>query len=98
MRSRVFRSLSSKKREAIRQFIYGLTGYDFARHATEMRREVEAIFMVLAFGDLIGVPVLTPIYSLRLLPYVISNIPRWKRQMARRKEFWEKEEYDLHGV
>ncbi len=98
MRSRVFRSGQSKRREAIKQFIYGLTGYDFARHATEMRREVEAIFMVVTFGGLMGVPVLPPIYALRLLPYVVPSIGQWKRQMARRKEFWEKEEYDLHGV
>lgn len=98
MGSRVFQSGPSKKWEAIRQFVHGLTGYDFARHATEMRHEVEAIFMIVTFGDLIGVPVLPPIYSLHLLPYVVSDITRWKRQMARRKEFWEKEEYDLHGV
>ncbi len=98
MGSCVFRSGLSKRREAIKQFIYGLTGYDFARHAAEMRHEAEAIFMLVTFGDLIGVPILPPIYSLRLLPYVVSEIKHWKRQMARRKEFWEREEYDLHGV
>ncbi len=98
MKSRVFQLGQSKRREAIEQFIYGFTGYDFARHAKEMKREVEAIFMVVTFGDLIGVPVLPPIFALRLLPYVVPGISQWKRQMARRKEFWEKEEYDLHGV
>ncbi len=78
--------------------MYGLTGYDFARHAMEMRHEMEAVFMVITFGDLIGVPILPPIYSLRILPYVVSEVARWKRQMARRKEFWDKEEYDLHGI
>ncbi|OGP21543.1 MAG: hypothetical protein A2038_02330 [Deltaproteobacteria bacterium GWA2_57_13] len=83
---------------AFKQFLYGLTGYEFVRHALEVRRELEAVFIVVTMGDLIGVPVLPPIYSLRLLPYVVPEIANWKRQMARRKEFWEKEEYDLHGV
>ena len=83
---------------AISQFLYGMTGYEFARHAVEMRHELEAVFMVVTMGDLIGVPVLPPIYSLRLLPYVVPEIQAWKRHMVRRKEFWEKEEYDLHGV
>ncbi len=95
---RVSQSRRSKTRDAIRRFIYGLTGYDFARHASEMRRELEAIFMVVTFGDLIGVPVLPPIYALRLLPYVACDIALWKKRIARRKEFWEKEEYNLHGV
>jgi hypothetical protein len=49
-------------------------------------------------GDLIGVPVLPPIYSLRLLPFVVPEVATWKRQLARRREFWEKDEYDLHGL
>lgn len=83
---------------AVRQFVYGLTGYEFARHALELRHELEAVFMVVTMGDLVGVPVLPPYYSLRLLPYVVPEIATWKRHLARRKEFWEKDEYDLHGL
>ena len=82
----------------MKQFFYGLTGYEFARYAVERRRELESIFMIVTLGDLIGVPVLPPIYSLRLLPYVVPEIGMWKRCLARRKEFWEREEYDLHGI
>jgi hypothetical protein len=85
-------------REAVSRFMYGMTGYEFARHAVEMRHQMEAVFMVVTMGDLIGVPVLPPVYSLRLLPYVVPEIAAWKRHMARSRDFWEKEEYDLHGV
>ena len=84
--------------QALKNFIYGMTGYEFARRALETRRELEAIFLILALGDLIGVPVMPPVYSMRLLPHVAPEIEKWKRQMARRKEFWEREEFDLHGV
>jgi hypothetical protein len=84
--------------QALRNFIYGMTGYEFARHALETRRELESIFMIVTLGDLIGLPVMPPVYSLRLLPYIAPEIVQWKRQMARRKEFWEREEFDLHGV
>jgi len=84
--------------QALKDFIYGATGYGFARHALETRRELESIFMVVALGDLIGLPVMPPLYSLRLLPYVAPEIAGWKRRMARRKEFWEREEFDLHGI
>lgn len=83
---------------AVRDFLYGLSGYEFVRHVREMRREAEAIFLIVTVGDLVGVPVMPPIYALRLLPYVVPEIAQWKRQLARRKEFWDKEEYDLHGV
>ena len=87
-----------KQWAGMKQFLYGLTGYEFARYAVETRRELESIFMIVTLGDLIGVPVLPPIYSLRLLPYVAPEIGMWKGHLARRKEFWEREEYDLHGI
>ncbi len=99
--SALSRSVSGRMagvREALSKFLYGMTGYEFARHALEMRHEMETLFMVVTMGDLIGVPVLPPVYSLRLLPYVVPEIATWKRNMARRKDFWEKEEYDLHAV
>ena len=87
-----------KRWAEMKQFLYGLTGYEFARYAVATRHELESIFMIVTLGDLIGVPVLPPIYSLRLLPYVAPEIGMWKRCLARRKEFWEREEYDLHGI
>jgi len=88
----------SRAWQSIKQILYGLTGYEFARHAVEMRREAEAVFIVVTMGDLMGVPILPPIYSLRILPHVVPEIASWKRRMARKREFWEKDEYDLHGV
>jgi hypothetical protein len=29
---------------------------------------------------------------------VTPDVAAWKRHLARRKEFWEKDEYDLHGI
>jgi hypothetical protein len=98
MRKGDFAKSLLKRWAEMKQFLYGLTGYEFARYAVETRHELESIFMIVTLGDLIGVPVLPPIYSLRLLPYVVPEIGMWKRCLARRKEFWEREEYDLHGI
>ncbi|OGQ49312.1 MAG: hypothetical protein A2W66_02510 [Deltaproteobacteria bacterium RIFCSPLOWO2_02_56_12] len=98
MRKGDFTKSLLKRWAEMKQFLYGLTGYEFARYAVATRHELESIFMIVTLGDLIGVPVLPPIYSLRLLPYVAPEIGMWKRCLARRKEFWEREEYDLHGI
>jgi hypothetical protein len=84
--------------QALKDFIYGMTGYEFARHALETRRDLEAIFILVTLGDLVGLPVMPPVYSLRILPYVAPEIEKWKLRLARRKEFWEREEFDLQGV
>ena len=85
-------------RAAIREFLHGMGGYEFARHAIEMRSALETVFMVSVMGDIIGIPVLPPYYSLRLVPYVVPNVSTWKKRVLREREFTEEHSFDLHGV
>ena len=71
---------------------------EFAQHAVEMRASVETLFMTATVGDLIGLPIMPPYYSLRLLPYVVPQIETWKRRVLREKEFTDEHDYDLHGL
>ena len=55
----------------------------------ELRKEkghLEHLFMLVVFGDLIGLPILLPYYSMRLLPYIIPSIEKWKRSLLREKD------------
>ena len=72
--------------QAIREFLYGLFGMEIAEHAMEMRASLESIFMLGTVGDMLGVPVLPPYYSLRLLPFVVPLINNWKRRMMRERD------------
>ena len=90
--------MSAKILQSLRQFFYGMLGYEFERHAVEMRASMESLFMAVTFGDMLGVPIIPPYYSLRLLPFVVPNIATWKRRVSREREFSEDHEYDLHGV
>jgi hypothetical protein len=83
---------------ALREFAYGMTGYEFARHAIETRATLENLFMVVVVGDMIGLPVIPPYYSLRLLPFVTPEITAWKRRVLREREFSDQHDYHLHGV
>ena len=67
----------------IRGFLYGLTGLEFERQAQEMRGSLEAVFFVTTLGDMVGLPVIPPLYSLRVLPYVLPHIATWKRRVLR---------------
>jgi hypothetical protein len=59
---------------------------------------LRAVFMLATVGDMIGVPILPPYYSLRLLPYVTPKIEAWKRRVLREKEFSDEHDYHLHGL
>lgn len=70
----------------IKQFIYGMAAHDMARYALKTRSSMEHLFILITMGDLLGVPILPPYYSLRLLPYVVPQISTWKRRMLREKD------------
>ncbi len=82
----------------IREFLFGLTGYEFVREALELRAALEDIFMMVTVGDMIGLPVLPPYYALRLLPYVVPQTETWRRRVLRERELSEGHTFELHGV
>ena len=84
--------------EPIRDFLYGLTALEFERQALEMRGSLEAIFLAMTLGDLLGLPIMPPIYALRVLPYAVPHIATWKRRVLRARDFSDREEFHLHGV
>ena len=73
-------------RARAREFLFGMLGMEFTQHALEMRASLETLFMLATVGDMIGIPILPPYYSLRLLPYVVPQIATWKRRMLREKD------------
>ena len=85
-------------KRAVHDFIYGVTGYEIAQQAIELRGSLETLFMFVSFGDMIGVPILPPYYGLRLLPYVVPNIQTWKRRVLRERDLGDDHDYHLHGL
>jgi peptidoglycan/LPS O-acetylase OafA/YrhL len=84
--------------QALREFLYGMSAYEFEQHALEMRRSMESLFLLVLFGDMVGVPVLPPYYGLRLLPHVVPLVATWKRHLLRERDLADEHEHHLHGV
>ncbi len=70
----------------LRQTIYGMAAHDMSRAALRTRASMEHLFILITMGDLLGIPILPPYYSLRLLPHVVPQIATWKRRMLREKD------------
>ncbi len=66
--------------------IFGMFFYDAVLMFRRQRADLEHLFVLISFGDLIGVPILPPYYNLRLLPYITPLIANWRRRMLREKD------------
>jgi hypothetical protein len=71
----------------IREVLYGMTVYDWVRELEKSRNEYNRLFSLIVYGDLIGVPIIPPYYTLRLIPYILEDIKSWKRSMLRERDF-----------
>jgi len=63
-----------------------MTVFDWVSGMRRERADVERFFVLITFGDMVGLPVLPPYYTLRLLPYVVPVLDRWKRSLLRERD------------
>ena len=68
------------------QFLYGMSVYEWVRNLRQQRGEIERLFVLITFGDIVGLPILPPYYTLRLLPYIVPCLNRWKRSLLRERD------------
>lgn len=77
---------SSRINRKLAEIFYGMAIHDQVRTLAKQRGSLEHLFVLISFGDLLGVPVIPPYYSLRLLPFIVPEINNWKRRMLREKD------------
>jgi hypothetical protein len=75
-----------------------MIAYEFEHQALELRRSQESLFLLVAFGDMLGVPVLPPSYALRLLPFALPRLGPWRRRLLRARELGDDHDHHLHGM
>jgi hypothetical protein len=69
-----------------REILYGMTVHEMDLELRRERGSLDHLFMLIVFGDLVGLPLLPPYYSMRLLPFIIPSIETWKRSLLRERD------------
>jgi len=77
---------SKRLPKVLREIMYGMTVHEMDLELRRERGDLDHLFMLVVFGDLVGLPVLPPYYSMRLLPYILPSIETWKRSLLREKD------------
>ncbi len=79
-------SLIQRVNRTLAEVLYGMAVHDQVRSLSRQRGTLEHLFVLISFGDLLGVPILPPYYSLRLLPFIVPLINNWRRRMLRERD------------
>jgi hypothetical protein len=80
------RAVIQETLQTLGEVIYGMTVYDWVHELQRARNEQERLFTLIVYGDLLGVPILPPYYTLRLIPYMVPSLENWRRSMLRERD------------
>jgi hypothetical protein len=72
--------------KALGEVFYGLTVHELEREVRKERGDLDKLLMLIVFGDLVGLPLFPPYYSMRLLPHIIPFYKTWKRSVLRERD------------
>ncbi|RCK76425.1 MAG: hypothetical protein ANABAC_0576 [Anaerolineae bacterium] len=71
---------------ALGDILYGATIYEMVHDLEKERASRENLFVLIVFGDLFGIPILPPYYTLRLIPYFLPRMPALQRSILRERD------------
>jgi hypothetical protein len=81
--------------KVFREIMYGLMLHEMDMEMKKEKGHLDNLFMLVVFGDLVGLPLLPPYYSMRLLPHIIPSLEMWKRRLLREKDLTDFVAHDL---
>ena len=81
--------------KTLREIMIGLTVHEMGLEVRKEKGHLNHLFMLIVFGDMVGMPILPPYYSMRLLPYIVPSINRWKRSLLRQRDLTDLANIDI---
>jgi len=73
----------------LKDFFAGVAYLEIEQTVRQEKNSRQSLLLLFTFGDLLGVPVFPPYYSLRILPYVFPAFDSWKKGMLRERDLTE---------
>ena len=68
-------------RRKIKDFFYGFAILPHLKTLAKLKFQEDVFLMTVSIGDMLGLPIMPPMYRLNLLPYWLPLIKNWKRHI-----------------
>ncbi len=78
-----------------KEVIWGLFFFDYWKEMVNVQKKYEDAINLVLLGEILGLPFMQSVFTLRLLPYLFKDIPPWKLRALRELDIFEAAP-DLH--
>lgn len=75
--------------KAARDFLWGLFVFDLYKEVKRAKSRYEDTLKLLILGEMLGLPLMNSLITLRLLPYLLPDLELWKRRQLKETEVLE---------
>lgn len=84
-------------REKISDVLFGLFFFGLHQETLGLSRKYKSSIELLLFAEFLGIPLMTSFLTLRLMPYFVKDLERFKQEHLRERDILvELAEHDLH--
>ena len=85
-----FSDLTARLKKTVHDLVYGFVVLSPLLTIRKERTSLDFTFMTLFFGDILGLPLLAPVYKYKMLPYFFPMMQSWKENIMKEKDVTEK--------
>lgn len=75
-----------KLRFRLHELLWGFFLFEFWHELRQQRHKYEDAMNVVIMGELLGIPLMNSVVTLRLLPYLLGDLPEWRRRALTERE------------
>jgi hypothetical protein len=71
----------------LKDVLYGMFLHEHVVAQRKAARRIEQLLFLVTMGDIVGIPIIPPYYSLRLMAHYSLDLDKWKRFVIRERDF-----------
>ncbi len=71
----------------VREVAYGIFMHETVMVNRKAAKRIEQLLFLVTMGDIVGIPIIPPYYSLRLMAHYSLDLDRWKAFVIRERDF-----------
>lgn len=77
------------KWEKAKELLWGLFLFDYWKEMVSIQKKYEDAINLILLGEILGLPFMQSVFTLRLLPYLFRDITPWKFRTLREVDIFE---------
>lgn len=71
----------------LRDVAYGIFMHETVMVNRKAAKRIEQLLFLVTMGDIVGIPIIPPYYSLRLMAHYSLDLDKWKAFVIRERDF-----------